>query len=250
MAPEEDPDDEGDAAADPASPRLSSPRRLAAAIQEMIRRRKIGPGGKLPTEHELAEHFGVGRNAIREAVQVLKAAGVVTSKTRVGLTVLPFDPGPVFDQVIPQITSEEDRAALHEFRKIIELAVLPMVRAHASKEDLDRLESMLNEPLPKGRRAVRVGLERDQAFHEGLWKLARNPFIWSLRGLLLRYFRDIADEHRHQVPESRMHDANAEHLAIVRALRAGDLDGAVRSMAANIGEYTPGGVPNIDKTAG
>ncbi len=250
MAPgdEEDAGDAGAPAA--AAPRVPSPRRLAAAIQAMIRRRKIGPGGKLPTEHELAEHFGVGRNAIREAVQVLKAAGVVASKQRIGLTVLPFDPSPVFDQVIPQITSEEDRAALHEFRKIIELAVLPMVRKRAAKEDLDRLEAILNEPLPKGRRAVRAGLERDQAFHEGLWKLAGNPFIWSLRGLLLRYFRDIADEHRHQVPESRMHDANAEHLAVVRAIKAGDLDGAVRMMTANIGEYTPGGVPNVEETAG
>ena len=41
------PSDEGPPAAPAAE--VSSPRRLATAIQAIIRRRKIGPGGKLPT---------------------------------------------------------------------------------------------------------------------------------------------------------------------------------------------------------
>ena len=173
----------------------------------------------------------------------------MTSRPRVGLTVLPFDPGPVFDQVIPQVTTEEDRSALHEFRRLMEPAVLPLVLERASREELDRLEAPLREPLPKGRQSVRAGLARDLEFHEGLWRLARNPFIWSLRGLLLRYFRDITEERLHQVTEAMMHEANGEHLGIVLALKNRNLAEASRLITANVGDYRPGHIPRVSPNA-
>ena len=37
----------------------------------------LKPGDKIPTEMELAESFGVGRNSIREAIKILVYYGVL-----------------------------------------------------------------------------------------------------------------------------------------------------------------------------
>ena len=39
--------------------------------------RELRPGDKIPTEAELAESMGVGRNSIREAIKILVYLGVL-----------------------------------------------------------------------------------------------------------------------------------------------------------------------------
>lgn len=57
------------------------PVRLGDQILEQIRaklsRRELSPGDKLPSEREFAEQLGVSRNAVREALRVLEASGVI-----------------------------------------------------------------------------------------------------------------------------------------------------------------------------
>ncbi len=218
-------------------------RRVAGAIQEIIRAERIGPGGRLPTEHALARRFRVSRPIVREAIQALKALGVVESRQKVGLRVLPFDPAPLFDHVIPRLRTDEERAELYEFRCLLEPAVLRLAARRAPRKDLEDIERLLEIPLPAGRAAIREGIARDVAFHEGLWKLARNRFVWSLRGLLLRYFADLEQRPGGRVTEQAMRRANAQHLSIVRALLAGDLARAGRALERNLGVFRPEGRP-------
>jgi len=215
--------------------------RVAGAIQEIIRTERIGPGGRLPTEHALARRFRVSRPIVREAIQALKVLGVVESKPKVGLRVLPFDPEPLFNHLIARIRTDDERAELYEFRCLLEPAVLRLVARRAPREKLAELEALLRTPLPRGRAAVREGFARDIAFHEGLWKLAGNRFVWSLRSLLLKYFADIERQPGLRATEAVMRRTNAQHLAIVRALRAGDVRRAERELARNLGTFRPDG---------
>jgi DNA-binding GntR family transcriptional regulator len=62
--------------AESARTELSSPSRVAAAILRALEERRLVPGQRL-IETELAIQFGVGRNAVREAVKQLAERGVV-----------------------------------------------------------------------------------------------------------------------------------------------------------------------------
>ena len=51
--------------------------RIVQQIENLIREKKLLAGQKLPTEKELCENFSVSRTAIREALQVLSAKGLI-----------------------------------------------------------------------------------------------------------------------------------------------------------------------------
>ena len=45
--------------------------KTAQNLLEMIQQKEYAPGDKLPTEAELVETLGVGRNTVREALRIL-----------------------------------------------------------------------------------------------------------------------------------------------------------------------------------
>ena len=51
---------------------LSLPDRLSVDIERLILDGKLEPGERLPPERELADHFGVSRVSIREALRELE----------------------------------------------------------------------------------------------------------------------------------------------------------------------------------
>jgi len=214
---------------------------IATEIQELIRREAIPAGGRLPTEHTLARRFRVSRSMIREAIQALKTLGIVESRPKTGLRVLPFDPTTHFDQLIPRIRTDEERAELYELRCLLEPAILRLAAERVTPEEIDRLERLLAPPLRKGRGAIRDGLARDVAFHEELWRIAGNRFVLSFRGLLLRYFADLERHPRRHASEALMRKTNDQHLAIVRALKAGNVDRAQRELTRNLRTFSPAG---------
>jgi GntR family transcriptional repressor for pyruvate dehydrogenase complex len=214
---------------------MNAATRVVERLEEMIRRNRISPGGRLPPELELARRFGVSRAIVREALRTLKALGVVESRPRTGLRVLPFDPERTLGQITPRLRTDEDRRDLYELRCLLEPALLHLAARRATPADLDRLEALLAPPI----RGLRDGLGRDVRFHEELWRLSGNRFVMGLKGILLRYFADVARARR--VPPAELRRANAQHLAIVRALRAGDPARAVRALERNLGTFRPGG---------
>ena len=52
-------------------------RQIAGELETEIAGRHFPPGGRLPTEHELAERFGVNRHTLRRAVAALEEKGLV-----------------------------------------------------------------------------------------------------------------------------------------------------------------------------
>src|SRR4051794_23268773 len=61
---------------------------VASQLQDLIRSGHFGDDGRLPSERELADQFGVGRGSMREAMRRLEALGIVVKNQGVGTFVV------------------------------------------------------------------------------------------------------------------------------------------------------------------
>lgn len=64
-------------------------RQVAADLRQKISAGSYAPGEQLPSERELVEHYGVSRPTVRDAVDILRSEGLVTSEHGRGVFVRP-----------------------------------------------------------------------------------------------------------------------------------------------------------------
>ena len=86
------------------------------------------PGDKLPTEMELAQQLGVGRNSVREAIKMLSYLGVVEIRRGIGTYVAETMPPSVVNPLILGLVFEQKTSReIIELRLLIETAVAEML---------------------------------------------------------------------------------------------------------------------------
>ncbi len=71
---------------------------LAAELQEEIQSGRYRVGDHLPPEMELCQSYSVSRHTMRDALRLLREAGLVERRRGSGTTVLAHEPRPVFVQ--------------------------------------------------------------------------------------------------------------------------------------------------------
>jgi DNA-binding transcriptional MocR family regulator len=64
--------------------RMRTHEQVLAEIEQRLRSGGLGSGDRLPPERQLAEALGVSRGAVREALRILEAIGVVEAGTGSG----------------------------------------------------------------------------------------------------------------------------------------------------------------------
>ncbi|MFF3671086.1 GntR family transcriptional regulator [Microtetraspora malaysiensis] len=69
-------------------------RQIANALRARIASGEIPPGRRIPSLVELEDEFGVARDTLRKAVQVLKDEGLVETVTGMGIYVVQPDNAP------------------------------------------------------------------------------------------------------------------------------------------------------------
>jgi DNA-binding FadR family transcriptional regulator len=119
------------------------PARVAAAIAAEIAEARLRVGDRLPTEHSLAEKFGVSRNVVREAIAQLRSDGVVQSRQGVGAFVINRSATPLL-----RIDAElmNDRLVFRnvfELRAILEIQAASLAAERADKEQLADIAAAL-----------------------------------------------------------------------------------------------------------
>jgi len=163
-------------------------------LMERIRTGEIAPGAQLPSERELMEIYGVGRPAIREALQTLERSGIVEivhgERARVVV--------PTAERLIAQIaggamhllrTQPDMLEHLKSARMFLETGMARMAAERATEEDVARLQLKVAQ-----QRASMINLEefieRDMAFHREIAQISGKPIVAKnaakLNGKLLR----------------------------------------------------------------
>jgi len=213
------------------SPRTYPSRSLHGSIVHELGKRIVtgiyAAGATLPIEEVLREELRVSRNALREAVKVLSAKGLLKVKTRTGTQVQPREKWHLTDpDVLAWATSGEvDRELiswLTEFRKVIEPAAAEIAATRASPEERALIERHMREleeanaRLDAGEMTLEAFVEIDMDFHEAIFLASGNPFLQSVTaniGSALARSRRLTDN----VPGARKR-AFPVHLKIGQAV--------------------------------
>ncbi len=193
---------------------------IRAFLLEVVAQGAIAPGGKLPTERELAAHFTLPRNTVRKTLAQLEAEGAITRHVGRG-TFLADTGGFPADSI-----THTSPAELMEARMRLEPALAELIVTNATPADFERMETCLDRAE---RGATLDDFEVwDAALHQALAAATHNRFV--IRVL------DMATAVRHQTAWGKLKDRvvtaerrlqyQEEHRAIFNALKARDADRA------------------------
>jgi DNA-binding FadR family transcriptional regulator len=208
-------------------------------IEEQLVSGALGPGDRLPPERELATLLGASRQAVREALRVLQAQGVVRSQQGTG-----SDSGTV-------IVPAPAKALSRLLRLHLAVSSFPAEDLTGARVMLERTSAAsaaeLRDPAALARigralEAMETDRERedfnplDTAFHVAVAEAGGNRLVSemtaalreSLRGALLEGMQAERDW-----PALRA-QLRAEHRAILDAIERGDAATAADRVEAHI----------------
>ncbi|MFY9514599.1 MAG: transcriptional regulator NanR [Rubrivivax sp.] len=211
-------------------------RKLSQEVLDRLMRRiesgEIRPGDQLPPERELMEVFGVGRPAIREALQAMERSGIVeiSHGERARVVV------PTAQELIAQVASgarhllnaQPDMLEhLKQARLFLESGTARMAAERATADDVALLRQRIEE-----QRAVVAHndefLARDLAFHREIARISGNPIFPAVVEAIFQwasaYYRPMVrapgaealtlEEHGRLVDAIEHHDAAAAEQAV------------------------------------
>jgi len=164
---------------------------LILRFQQMLSDGLLSPGSKLPSERELAQHFGVARSSLRQALKVLEIMGVIQQKVGDGSYLNP-DASSVlavpmeFLFLLDDISWQE----LMEMRLIMEPALAARAAEHANSADIALLKQSLDDfENSKGDHFQMVA--SDLLFHRAIFIASGNRLSERLFHLIHRAMLNV-----------------------------------------------------------
>lgn len=194
----------------------------------------IEPGERMPSERQLAEAFGVGRSAVREAIAALNLIGLIEVRHGDG-TYLKRPDSPLLPQVVEWglLLGEQRTIDLVEARQLIEVDIAGLAASRRTEEDLDELARLLAlmEHETRGGAETAAFVDADVAFHLRLADAAQNSalrdVLASVQALLRAWIGRVIAEGYRDV-------SYAEHVPIFAAVQAQDPRAAEVAMDAHM----------------
>lgn len=161
---------------------------LVHELGKAIMRGQYKVGASLPSEADLCKQYEISRTATREAVKMLTAKGLISSRPRQGIRVLDIKHWNLFDiDVLNWIQiGKPDLYMLRHFLQL-RLAIEPeaayLAAQYADEEDLLAIEKAL------GRMKDATGgyddtHEADSEFHQSVLQASKNPFFAQLKNFI------------------------------------------------------------------
>ncbi|MFV0362620.1 MAG: FadR/GntR family transcriptional regulator [Suipraeoptans sp.] len=159
------------------------------SLTDAMLNKDLKPGDKLPTEVELAESLGVGRNTIREAIKILVYLGVLEIHRPEGTFVCEGFKESMIDPMIYGIIldTSESYDNLMELRELMEVSVMQIAMEKGSDEevsDLGKLLEIMKEEISKGPSNVQNVFDADNNFHQAISEMGENPLLDKINNVV------------------------------------------------------------------
>ena len=195
---------------------------LGALVQQEIERLivsgEIRPGAKL-TEAMLSERLGVSRGPIREAFRVLEEAGLVRQEKNRG----------VFVRDVPL----DEALEIYELRAVLEAHIGQRLAGAIQSGQLRELRAMV-----RSMQAAVKAKQTDQyhllnlSFHDRMLDFAGNR---KLAALYRRLIKELSLFRRMNLADEAVLPVSiTEHRRILKAIAAGDPQGAAEAMREHV----------------
>lgn len=201
---------------------------LAHSIGHDIVDGLIGEGALLPREAELAQQFKVSRQAVREALKVLGAKGLVSSRRRTGTIVLPRDQWNLLDPDViawhrPERIPVDFLNDLVELRALIEPVAAEAAAGNASRVEIAAIATALDR-MRVSFGDVPAFAAADVEFHLAVAQASGNALFERLIAIF-QPLLNVSLSLQKAVP-----DSVPLHAAIYDAIAKGDGAGARQAM--------------------
>ena len=205
---------------------------VRARLEGMIERGSLPVDGRLPTERELSESMGVGRRAVRNALETLLAEGLIWRKQGKGTFA---GQAPDKTQVLAaEIVGETNFAEVMEARLCIEPTLAAMAARHALPADIERMRNLARRTV-EATDSESIELW-DGALHRLIARTALNKplltafsMIDEIRGN--ESWRGLRSKARSL---ETLKVSDGEHHAIIDQIEAGSSQAAEDAMRAHL----------------
>ncbi|WP_118134481.1 transcriptional regulator NanR [Oceanicella sp. SM1341] len=207
----------------------------------MIRSGELAPGDVMPSERALMERFGVGRPAVREALQSMANKGLISishgERSRVNklTAVIAFDQ---VDDIAKLLLSTEPANLEHlkQLRKLLEAGSVQLLAGRCTPADIAALRAAVADQR-SSLGDDKAFVEKDIAFHVAIARLTGNPLIQAVTQAMLSWLFEYYTPLLHW--SGREKTTLSEHERIVDHLEADDTEGAVRMMGDHLARSDP-----------
>jgi GntR family transcriptional repressor for pyruvate dehydrogenase complex len=152
-------------------------------------------GEKIPSEAELCQMTGVSRVSVRTALKSLIAQGFLVSRQGDGTFVVDVSVDMNMDILVPIIgLDKKNILEVLEYRKILEVGIVPLVFKNLTGDDLGYLERNLEELEQTSEDRIKTITELDLAFHRKLCLISGNSLIIKVNQILGNLFRKSMED--------------------------------------------------------
>ena len=210
---------------------------MQEAVKDIILRRRPTAGDPLPTESELMDELGIGRNSIREALKVLEAVGIVDIRHGFGMFVGQMSLSGFVDELAfhSRITLADERNQLGHLIEIREILENGLAQRLIDQDlDLTAILSPARDVIERMEAEALVGAispETDRLFHDVLYQPLGNPLVGQLLGAFWEVYQQLRDDLG--TPDETPSDVARKHRDIYTAVVTGDRLAASTAMRAH-----------------
>src|SRR5690606_28804370 len=221
---------------------------VANEIGARILRGDFGPSGVLPNEADLSAELNVSRTALREAIKVLAAKGLLESRPKTGTRVRPRESWNMLDPDVLAwqfAAGDVERFArdLFEVREIIEPPAAAMAALRATPPDVEAISAAYDGMAAAGHDLDR-SIEPDLRFHLSILAASGNELLVPM-GALIETALASSMKISGSYPGAQFHSL-PRHKAVLDAIRHGAPEAASAAMRVLLSEA----IDNIRRVIG
>ncbi len=205
-------------------------------LRAMIVSHELMPGDYMPSERALMERFGVGRPAVREALQSLHNSGLISINHGERSRVNALDASTALnqsDEIARLVLSAvpDNLEHLKQARQMFELGMVRVAALNATAEDIADLRAIQAEQVENLGDATAF-IAADMRFHTRLAQITGNPIILAVSEAMLGW---LFEYHVSLLHWNGKEDVTlAEHAQMIDLIEQHDADGAVAMMTRHL----------------